>query len=84
MGSTLAEKFERLQKSGLRVVLLEKDTTTTQCHLLTRNMCITEPHNYAQGKAHKMSGMEGGENWSKLCSLGGQVSTLALILEGET
>ena len=22
-----------------------------------------------------------GENWSKLCSLGGQVSTLALILE---
>ena len=22
------------------------------------------------GEAHKMSGMEGGENWSKLCSLG--------------
>ena len=84
MGSTLAEKFERLQKSGWRVVLLEKDPTTTQCHLLTRNMCIAEPHNYAQGMAHKMSGMEGGENWSKLCSLGGQVSTLALILEGET
>ena len=32
---------------------------------------------------HKMSGMEGGENWSKLGSLGGRVSTLALILEGE-
>ena len=30
-----------------------------------------------------MSGMEEGENWSKLCSLGGRVSTLALILEGE-
>ena len=29
------------------------------------------------GDAHKMSGMEGGENWSKLCSLGGSwVSTL--------
>ena len=25
----------------------------------------------------------GGENWSKLCSLGGRVSILALILEGE-
>ena len=31
-----------------------------------------------------MSGMNGGgENWSKLCRVGGQVSTLALILEGE-
>ena len=30
-----------------------------------------------------MSGMEGGENWSKVGSLGGQVSTLALRLEGE-
>ena len=26
-----------------------------------------------------MSGMEGGENWSKLGSLGGWVSTMALI-----
>lgn len=70
MGSTLAEKFERLQKSGWRVVLLEKDTTTTQCHLLTRNMCITEPHNYAQGKAHKMSGMEGGKRIGVNCVTG--------------
>ena len=30
-----------------------------------------------------MSGVEGGENWSKLGSLGGRVSTPALILEGE-
>ena len=30
------------------------------------------------GEAHKMSGMEWGENWSKLCSLGGRVSTLTL------
>ena len=30
-----------------------------------------------------MSGMEGGENWSILGSLGGRVSTLVLILEGE-
>ena len=30
-----------------------------------------------------MSGIEGVENWSKLCSLGGWVSTLALILECE-
>ena len=35
------------------------------------------------GGCHKMSGMEGGENWSKLYSLGGRVSILALILEGE-
>ena len=35
------------------------------------------------GEAHKMPGMEGGDNWSKLCSLGGRVSTLTLILEGE-
>ena len=35
------------------------------------------------GDAHKMSGMEGGENWSKLCGLGGRVSILALILEGD-
>ena len=27
-----------------------------------------------------MSGMEGGESWSKLCGLGGRFSTLALIL----
>ena len=39
-------------------------------------MATLEPKN-------KMSGMEGGENWSKLCRLGGpRVSTLALILEG--
>ena len=30
-----------------------------------------------------MSKVEGGENWSKLCSLGGRGSTLALRLEGE-
>ena len=31
-----------------------------------------------------MSGMNGGgENWSKLCRVEGQVSTLAPILEGE-
>ena len=30
------------------------------------------------GEAHKMSGTERGENWSKLCSLGGRVSTLTL------
>ena len=30
-----------------------------------------------------MSKVEGGETWSKLCSLGGRVSTLVLRLEGE-
>ena len=35
------------------------------------------------GEAYKMSGMEGGENWSKLCGLGRRFSTMALILEGE-
>ena len=35
------------------------------------------------GGGNKMSGMEGGENWSKLCRLGGRVSTLVLILECE-
>ena len=45
-------------------------------------MCITETRE-ARGEAHKMSGMEGRENWSKLCSLGGWVLRLALILECE-
>ena len=34
------------------------------------------------GEAHKMSGMEGGENWSQLGSLAGRVSAFALILDG--
>ena len=59
MGSTVAEKFERLQKSGWRVVLLEKDTTTTQCHLLTRNMCITEPLITLRGRPIKCQGWKG-------------------------
>ena len=49
---------------------------------LTRNTCIAEPRE-ARGEAHKMSRMEGGENWSKLGNLGGRISTLALRLEGE-
>ena len=36
----------------------------------TRNTCIAEPCE-AWGEAHKMSGMEGEENWSTLGSLGG-------------
>ena len=48
----------------------------------TGNAYVTEPREPRRGvggggDAHKMSGMEGGENWSKLCSLGGRVSTLA-------
>ena len=35
------------------------------------------------GRPIKCQVWEGGENWSKLCSLEGRVSTLALILEGE-
>ena len=35
------------------------------------------------GGAIKCQGWKGRENWSKLCSLGGRVSTLALILKGE-
>ena len=51
----------------------------------TKNTCIAEPHEAREGGGgHKMSGMEGGENWSKLCSLGGRVSSLVLILERET
>ena len=46
-------------------------------------MRVSQNHAKPGGEAHKMSGMEGGENWSKLCSLEGRVSTLALILEGE-
>ena len=53
----------------------------------TRNTCIAEPPaarvwgrgGGGDGEAHKMSGMEGGESWSKLCILGGW----ALILEGD-
>ena len=36
-----------------------------------------------EGEAHKMSAIEGRENWGKLGSFGGRVSTLALIWEGE-
>ena len=35
------------------------------------------------GKPIKCQGWKGGENWSKLGSLGGPVLTLAVILEGE-
>ena len=47
-------------------------------------MCIAQPREArGGGGAQKMSAIKGGENWSKLGSLGGRVSTLALILEGE-
>ena len=48
-------------------------------------MCIAEPREArgGGGGADKMSAIKGGENWSRLGSLGGRVSTLALILEGE-
>ena len=58
------------------------DNCSLSLNTITRNMCIAEPRE-ARGEAHKMSGMEGGENWSKLCSLGGRVSTPVLILECE-
>ena len=54
----------------------------------TRNTCIAEPPaarvwgrggGGREGEAHKMSGLEGGESWSKLGILGGW----ALILEGD-
>ena len=38
----------------------------------TRNTCIAEPRE-TRGDAHKMSGMGGGEKWSKLCNWGGLV-----------
>ena len=47
--------------------------------ILTRNMCIAEPHEARGGGG----GGPEGENCSKLGSLGGRVSTLALRLEGE-
>ena len=55
-------------------------------YFYTRNTCIAETREArGVGKAHKTSGMEGGggENRRKLCSLGGRVSILALILECE-
>ena len=52
---------------------------------ITRNTCIAEPREARGwgGGGHKLSWMEGRENWSKLGNLGGRVSTLALRLEGE-
>ena len=58
---------------------------------LSKLLEICVPQKFAKlgwggGGVHKLSGMEGGgggENQSKLCSLGGRVSTLALILECE-
>ena len=49
-----------------------------------RNTSIAEPRG-ARGRrgAYNVRDGKGGENWCKLCSLGGRVSTLALILEGE-
>ena len=49
---------------------------------ITGNTCIAEPREPrwgggGGGDAQKMSGMKWGENWSKLCSLGGRVSMLA-------
>ena len=53
-------------------------------YFYTRNTCIAETREArGVGKAHKTSGTEGGDNRSKLCSLGGRVSILALILECE-
>lgn len=50
----------------------------------TRNTCIAEARE-TWGDAHKMSGMGGGEKWSKLCNWGGGEggSTRAPILVGE-
>ena len=48
---------------------------------ITRNTCIAEPREargWGGGGGHKLSWMEGRENWSKLGNLGGRVSTLAL------
>ena len=59
------------------------------CRFLTTtqkiNLEIRVSQNLAKlgGRPLKMSGMEGEEYWSKLGSLGGRVSTLALKLEGE-
>ena len=53
---------------------------------VNRNTCIAEPREAPGGEGeppHKMSGMEGGKDWSKLGSLGGLVSPLVLILESE-
>ena len=53
-------------------------------YILTRNTCILETREAGgEGRPIKCQGWKGGENWSKLCSLGGRVSTLALILECE-
>ena len=46
----------------------------------SRNACIAEPLE-ARGRQRsiKCQRWKDGENWSKLCGLGGRVSTLALI-----
>lgn len=51
--------------------------------IYSRNTGTAEPRKAREGEAHKMSGKEGGENWSKLCGLEGRVSALVIILEGE-
>ena len=40
----------------------------TKVKINTRKTCIAEPREARGGKieVHKMSGMEGGENWSKI------------------
>ena len=55
-------------------------------HLKTRVQCIEETREARREvgrRPMKCQGWKVGENRSKLCSLGGRVSTLALILECE-
>ena len=55
--------------------------TSPPCSHVYKILEIRVSQNPAKlGGVHKMSGIEGGEHWSKLCGLGGRVSTLALIV----
>ena len=67
-------RFQRSVAEGW--IKVSKELVCTPDLLL--EMRVLQNLKMLRGEAHKMSTMEQGENWSKLCSLGGRVSTLTL------
>ena len=66
-------RFQRSVAEGW--IKVSKELVCTPALLLeicvSQNLEKLEGGGGGQGEAHKISGMEWGENWSKLCSLGG-------------
>ena len=68
-------RFQRSVAEGW-IKVLSKELVCTPDLLL--EIRVSQNLEKLRGEAHEMSRMERGENWSKLCSLGGRVSMLML------